>query len=198
LASHTNLALFDFDGTLTHEDSLLEFLKFCAGTSTYYKKMLGQVSNFLSFKLKRMNNQTFKEAVLSTFFKGKTKDELQVLGYRFAEEKIPSFLCPEAIRKIEQHQEAKDRVIVVSASPELWLAPWTKTLGVELLASKLLYQGGQFTGKLDGKNCWGEEKVRRINAHLTLSDYPEIYAYGDSKGDAPMLALATKPFYRAF
>ena len=47
------------------------------------------------------------------------------------------------------------------------------------------------TGEFKGKNCNGEEKVKRIKAHLMLSEYDEILAFGDSSGDEAMLSLAT-------
>ena len=43
-----------------------------------------------------------------------------------------------------------------------------------------------------------EEKVIRIQEEYNLSDYQEIYVYGDSPGDKPMLGLATKSFYKPF
>jgi len=40
--------------------------------------------------------------------------------------------------------------------------------------------------------------VRRILAAYDLSQYDEVYAYGDTKGDKPMLGLATIAFYKPF
>jgi hypothetical protein len=56
-----------------------------------------------------------------------------------------------------------------------------------------------FSGwRLIAANCYGQEKVTRICAELDLSEYNSIYAYGDSSGDKPMLALADKAFYKPF
>jgi phosphoserine phosphatase len=57
---------------------------------------------------------------------------------------------------------------------------------------------GVLTGQFDGHNCYGQEKVRRIQAALDLAHYEHIYAYGDSSGDKPMLALADEAFYKPF
>jgi phosphoserine phosphatase len=54
------------------------------------------------------------------------------------------------------------------------------------------------TGKIVGKNCHGEEKVRRIMEQYVISDYSSIHAYGDTSGDRPMLALAHHSFFRPF
>jgi phosphoserine phosphatase len=49
-----------------------------------------------------------------------------------------------------------------------------------------------------GKNCHGEEKVRRILEQHNMSDYEVVYAYGDTAGDLPMMKLAGNSFYKPF
>jgi phosphoserine phosphatase len=70
--------------------------------------------------------------------------------------------------------------------------------GLELIASQLEIKAERITGKIKGKNCHGQEKVRRILEKHVISDYAEIYAYGDSRGDLPMMELASSKFYRPF
>jgi phosphatidylglycerophosphatase C len=71
-------------------------------------------------------------------------------------------------------------------------------LQLELVASRLDVQHGRLTGRLLGKNCHGEEKVKRIVERYPLNEYDEIYAYGDDHSDKPMLKLATHSFFRPF
>ena len=87
---------------------------------------------------------------------------------------------------------------VVSASAENWVKPWCDKYGLICLATKLEVKDGIITGKLNGRNCYGDEKVCRIKERLDLSDYHEIIAYGDSSGDKEMLELAHHPFYKPF
>jgi phosphoserine phosphatase len=54
------------------------------------------------------------------------------------------------------------------------------------------------TGKIKGKNNHGEQKAMNIRELWNLNEYEEIYAYGDSPGDRPMMDLATKSFYKPF
>jgi phosphoserine phosphatase len=69
---------------------------------------------------------------------------------------------------------------------------------VKLIASRMEVKDEMITGKIDGRNCHGEEKKRRIQEAFDLSAYQEIYCYGDTKGDKPMLSLATSAFYKPF
>jgi phosphatidylglycerophosphatase C len=59
-------------------------------------------------------------------------------------------------------------------------------------------KNGVVTGKIDGKNCNGKEKAKRIKQAINLNEYDSIYAYGDSAGDKQMLALATYTYYKNF
>ena len=55
---------------------------------------------------------------------------------------------------------------------------------------------GNISGKLEGANCYGEEKVRRIKEWFQTYGVPEyIYAYGDTKGDIPMLTMANEGYW---
>jgi phosphatidylglycerophosphatase C len=59
---------------------------------------------------------------------------------------------------------------------------------------------GHYTGDMTTPNCHGEQKVIRLQAWLNAT-FPnesqlEIHAYGDTKGDIPLLRLAQQAWYR--
>ncbi len=192
------LAVFDFDGTLTYKDSFLEFIKYCYGTKTFYGGMLKASPWLAAYKLKLYPNWKAKEKVLRFFFAGMPEGALKQKGESFAREVIPGMLRPKAKAALEKHIEAGDRVVVVSASAEQWLAPWCKKKGIELLATCLEVREGKITGRISGKNCYGPEKVNRLEKLVRTKDFEEVYVYGDSSGDREMLALASHPHYRYF
>ena len=66
------------------------------------------------------------------------------------------------------------------------------------MGTRLAIVENKITGTIDGKNCYGDEKVCRIEKEYDLAAYKEIYCYGDSEGDKAMLQLATFPFYKPF
>jgi len=87
-------------------------------------------------------------------------------------------------------------VAVVSASPENWVKPWCDAHGVHCISTRLAVNNGTISGKIQGKNCYGPEKVTRINEAFNLADFSDIVAYGDSKGDREMLRLAYESHFR--
>jgi len=62
---------------------------------------------------------------------------------------------------------------------------WCREQGLDLLGTRLQVVDGQLTGRIDGENCRGPEKVRRIYSKYNSDDYAKIYAYGDTEGDRP-------------
>lgn len=192
------LALFDFDGTLTNRDTLLEFLKFYVGPVRFYIGMTVCSPFLVAYKLGILRNWKAKERVLTYFLRGEEYNEFLSKGRTYALQHIPLIIKQKAMDRLLWHQEAGDRIIVVSASIAAWIEPWTEKHGVELISTFLQLKDGRLTGKLQGKNCYGPEKVRRLEEIITVSDYDEIFVYGDSRGDREMLAYGTTPFYRKF
>lgn len=192
------LVLFDFDGTITCKDSMLEFVKFTNGNFQFYLSFIHLLPFWILYFFGLLNAQKMKEKFLAHFFIGKTQEELFRYGENFGKNQLPAICKPSAIRKIEYYKQEKCKIIVVSASSNLWLQAWADSIGLELICTELEFKNQVFTGKILGKNCNGEEKVNRIKAYLNLSDYKTIIAYGDSKGDLPMLSLANEAYFCHF
>lgn len=150
------------------------------------------------YKLKLIPNWKAKEVVLRYFFRGESLIHFNEKGRQFALECIPAMLRQEALDKLQKHLQEGAQVIVITASASNWVKAWTDQLGVELIATELEVKDENITGNIDGKNCYGPEKVARLCRYLRPDDYDEIAAYGDSRGDKELLELATAPFYRQF
>jgi phosphatidylglycerophosphatase C len=192
------IAFFDFDGTITTRDTMLAVIKFQKGVVPFYIGFLMNAPVLIGLKTKRVTNQAAKERILEYFFAGTAISSFQALCDFFAVNKLPALIRPKAMAEITSLQESGFEVVVVSASAENWVKAWCTKAGVKLIATKLELKDDALTGKISGINCHGEEKVLRIKSEYDLSKYGEIYCYGDTSGDKPMLALGTKSFYKPF
>ena len=193
-----NLAVFDFDGTLTRKDSLFAFLRFYSGYSKYLLKLVMLLPVFIGYAIGFIPNWKAKQQVLISFLGGDSAVEFQAQCDNFAKEIIPRLIRPTANNCIMQHLKQGDRVIVISASPENWILPWAQRYGFEVIGTKLETVDNKLTGKFFGKNCYGPEKVNRLKQYLDLEDYVTIFAYGDSKGDLELLSISDVPEYKPF
>jgi len=193
-----SLALFDFDGTLTRLDSLLDFHLFVFGNGRVMSELLRQAPWIIAYKLGLISNAAAKERLLAAFWQGRSHADLAEIGRTYALNRIDTILRPVAIERLAWHSERGHEIAVVSASLPEWIEPWCAPNGIDTMIGTRLEcdQTGRLTGRLATANCHGPEKVRRIQKHFNLADYASVYAYGDSRGDREMLALADHPTYR--
>lgn len=192
------LALFDFDGTVSKRDSFPLFIRYAVGRHSFLTGLCVLFPRILLYKVGRYPNYELKQDFLTCFFRGWEEDVFNRTARRFSAAKIPGIVRPQALECIRRHQEQEDRIVLVSASLENTLIDWCRRTDLDLLATRLEVIDGRITGRLQGKNCWGEEKAERVKQQFNISEFEEIYAYGDSAGDRAMLDLADKSFYRVF
>ena len=192
------IAFFDFDGTITTKDTLLEVIKHQKGKVLFYTGFLLNAPTLIGLKLRMVSNQKAKERILRYFFSGMNIVAFQQACNKFVDEVLPAMIRMDAIEEIQKLKAEGFEVVVVSASPTNWIQKWTDANGLGLIATNLQYVDETLSGYIDGVNNNAEEKVARIKAVYNLAEYDEIYCYGDSSGDKPMLALGTKAFYKPF
>lgn len=191
------LALFDIDGTLTTADTMFAFARHAVGQGRVLLALVVCLPWLVLMKLGLADRGTVKGRLLAVAFAGRSREELEEAAESFARTAFPLLLRPRGLDAIQTHREAGDRILLVSASLDLWLAPWARLQGLELLCTPTRWERGRFMG-LAGPNCRGGEKVERVLAHL--DERPaRVVAYGDSSGDIEMLAWADeghlKPFH---
>jgi HAD superfamily phosphoserine phosphatase-like hydrolase len=152
------------------------------------------------YALRLVSNEAHKMALFRRRFAGIRSEELEALGNRFAMEVLPGMVREKAYECLRGHQRRGHLTIVISASLDTWLAPWAKAHQVNiLLANTAEIVQDRVTGRLACRNCFGSEKVTRLFSALPKPRTAyEIYAYGDGRGDADLLAAADHAFFRAF
>lgn len=192
------IAFFDFDGTITRKDTLWEIIRFHRGSASLYAGMVQLLPSLIRFKLNLISAQSMKEQVLAYFFAEMNSTAFKHCCEAFCKEKLPRLIRPQALAAIKEHQRNGHHVVVVTASAQDWVAPWCRTENIICLGTQLEVHQQKITGKILGANCNGEEKVNRIKKAYRLENFKTIYAYGDTKGDLPMLELAQHKIYKPF
>jgi len=192
------IAFFDFDGTITGKDTLLEVIKYQKGRARFYMGFLLNSPVLIGLKLKLVSNQAAKECMLKYFFRGMDIKSFQQGCDNFVDDVLPAIIRPAAIDEINKLKAEGFEIVVVSASPSNWIKKWTNANGLGLIATRLQTTDSLLTGYIEGINNNGDEKAVRIKTAYDLAKYSEIYCYGDSNGDKAMLALGTKAFYKPF
>ena len=189
---------FDFDGTLTRRDTLIEFIRFAKGDKAFLLCFLRYSPLLVLMKLGLYPNWKAKQRVFSHCFRGMAVDTFNSLCSRFACDKA-RLMRPKGMKKLREVLAEGGKVVVVSASVNNWVEPFFAGIGgVYVVGTMVEEREGVLTGRFLTKNCYGEEKVTRL-----LQLFPErtqywLTAYGDSRGDFELLDFANESYYRPF
>jgi phosphatidylglycerophosphatase C len=192
------IVAFDFDGTLTVRDSFRAFLRWRGGAGDYYAGMARMAPAAFSYLFDR-NLTALKAAMVRVWLSGLPRKVLEAEAAEFAAVAAPLLLRPDALKVWRRHRAEGARMVIVTASPEVIVAPFARGLGAELiLGTRLVYDADdRVSGDIDGRNCRGPEKVRRLKDALG-PDVVIAAAYGDTEGDREMLDFAEESFLRLF
>jgi len=193
-----DLALFDFDGTITTDDSLIKFIRLVVGDTKFFIGVAVLSPMFTLYKLKLIPNYKAKQYYAFILLQGHEWREVHASSQWILSQAHHTILRPKAMEKIAWHKEQGHQIVIVSASIDCWLKPWCDKNNLDLIATKLEIKDGIVTGKFLTKNCYGIEKANRVKDVYNLNDYEYIYAYGDSCGDKELLALADESLYKPF
>jgi HAD superfamily hydrolase (TIGR01490 family) len=196
-----NLALFDLDGTLLPIDSDHAFGEFLIRR--------GWVDGDLH---RQRNDAFYADYLAGTLDIGAYTDfatapwrrrspaELQAATEAFLDEAIRPVLHPRALELVRRHQEAGDRVAIVTATNEFVTRPIAGLFGVQtLIATELELDGsGRFTGAIRGTPSFREGKIDRVDRWLasqgrSLAEHARSTFYSDSPNDLPLLERVSHP-----
>ena len=193
------IVVFDFDGTITRKDTLLEFIKFSKGNLRFYFGLMLFSPLIIAMKLKIFPNWKIKQSLFSYFYKDVSIEEFNKWGKKFSFE-IDKIVRPKAIETLKFHKKNGDKVVIISASIENWITFWAKKTGVDtVLATKIeINEESVLTGKFLTKNCYGQEKVNRLLAEFPNRSEYKLIAYGDSRGDKELIDFADEGYYNKF
>ncbi len=194
------LAVFDFDGTITRGDTLVPFLRFAAGSARSLVALLRVLPWLVAFLVGWVSRERAKEALLRAFIGGMPMFDLQLRGEAFAGQKLGALTKPEAMERLAWHKARGHHCVLLSASPALYVEPWARRAQFDnVLATRLERDGkGRATGRIEGANCRGEEKLRRLEAAYGELSRFTLFGYGDSPADRHFLERCTQAHYKPF
>lgn len=190
------LTLFDVDGTLTRRDTMFLFLLHALGPLGVASALVRAGPTLVLHLLRIVDNATAKDTLLRTALSPLPRPSLEAAASSFAD-RVDRELRPGALDRVRAHVAQGDEVLLVSASLDLWLAPWAERHALRLLATPAGYDGDRFTG-LGGPNNHGPQKVVRVREVVDPAGFSRVCGYGDSSGDTEMLALCSEVHFRPF
>jgi enoyl-CoA hydratase len=185
----------DADGTLTNGGSVFDFLTAVSG-----RQAVLRASAALAPRLAHAAvvggavADATKEELFVRVLSGVDAAYLDQVGAEFAIDHLAAHIRPEVRRRLDWHRGRGDDVVVVSASLDAYIRVAAGRLAADgAIATRLEVDGdGRLTGRYDGGNCRGEEKIRRLRLWMADAglEGARLWAYGNSRGDLRMLRSA--------
>lgn len=191
------LYLFDFDGTITHKDTMFMYLKFY-NSRRFYRQFLKHSPLFVMVKLGLANAENVKKSFISSLLKGESRSAIEEKSKRFFTENFPGCCRENALEFIRNINREQTESFLVTASLDIWVKPFADEFNMKLIATKAEFINDIFTGEFVGKNCNGEEKVNRILEELQEKKFDKTIAFGDTSGDRPMMNWANESHFEFF
>lgn len=172
--------VYDFDGTIYDGDSTVDFYIYALKNQPLLLRYVPkQVVGFVLYAMRRIKKTRLKEYFFS-FLNGIDTEKLVEEFWNENEHKIYNWY------KTQQHPDD----IIISASPEFLLEPICKRIRIRyLIGSKVDTVSGHFSGE----NCYGQEKVRRLESAYNGRSIDKFYS--DSASDSPLADIAKEAFY---
>jgi HAD superfamily hydrolase (TIGR01490 family) len=188
------LAVFDLDGTLTRRDTFVPYLKGWLARHPGRRRIGRLVAAVGRFSALGRDRGRLKSDLIRACMSGATRDEVREWTETFVAALDERTLNPGALDAIARHRAAGDRLVLLSASVDLYVPAIGMRFGfAEAICTGIAWSGGLLDGALTTPNRRGAEKLRCIEALRLRFPGVEIAAYGNTAADLAHLAIVEHP-----
>jgi phosphatidylglycerophosphatase C len=183
------LAVFDLDGTLVSRDTFLPFLISYARARRLVRPLVSLPVHLGLYAFRLLSDRAAKERVVASFLGGRSKRDVADHAEWFARTWVTPRLRGEVLAALRDHQQAGHRVILLSASPDVYVPAIARELGIsEVICTRVGGSRDCWGNRFEGDNCKGAAKLDRLRDYLGCDSWAaESYAYGDRPHDLAVL-----------
>ena len=184
-------AVFDFDGTIVSKDTGYEFYKWLTLQSVPRTALMSLAAPLVIPLLLSCRSRKFGlniACVIATFAQSQSLFRLrqQFIRHYFDPDGVAAVAYPAALSCLRAHQQAGDKVIIISGCPRWLLTAVVKHLGiinVKVIASE---QRIKYASLLIDEHCFAANKIPMAQA---VGEGPDDWrvGYSDSRADLPFL-----------
>ena len=189
-------AIFDLDKTITRQGTWSRFVRYATGGGLgFWGKLPINGWQAVKYKAGFASRASVKESSIALYLKDQHKDALQAKAAAFVQRDIAGGLRKQVLGVIEAHRAAGDRLVIASAAVDLICDAMARELGFDgVICTKLSWsEAGTLQTRLDGENCYGEEKLRRVEEFFDGERPPgPIVFYSDHHTDLACLNWADR------
>lgn len=189
------LAVFDLDGTITRRDTLLPYVMGCPVNPV--RKAFGLIVftwSLLLFVLGLRDHGQLKSALIRSTLAGTSRERIDAWTAVFVLRLLEGGAFIDALERIEQHRQRGARLVLMSASTDLYVPAIARMLKFdEVICTGVVWNGNRLDGRLSTPNRRGTEKTRCFQELRAAHAGVPTAAYGNAGSDLDHLRLADQP-----
>ncbi|MES9824432.1 MAG: HAD family hydrolase [Candidatus Thiodiazotropha endolucinida] len=191
------LAIFDLDNTLLAGDSDYLWGEFLVDRGIVDGKAYKLENDrfYQDYKAGRLDIFEFQRFSLRPL-RDNTMENLLDWRREFLESKILPIISPQSRQLVEQHRNAGDTLLIITATNAFVTSPIAQQFGIDhLIATEPEKLDGHYTGEVEGEPSFKQGKVNRLRDWLQdhHEDLRGSWFYSDSHNDLPLLEAVEHP-----
>ncbi len=198
----TVAAYFDVDGTLVGTNLVHPTLLYLANQASPWQSATRMGKALLSgpsMMWAELRDRRLFNEMLFSHYQGMSEDRLAVLSEEVFDTVLGPRIFPGSLDLVKKCQDAGQRVVLVTGSLDITVAPLAEHLGIDpsdCITNRLEMKDRHATGKLLRPVVAGPTKARLISedARSHGHDLADCFAYSDSYSDVPMLSVVGHPY----
>ena len=192
--SGPRIAVFDLDGTVTRRDTFVPYLRGWLRRHPARRRRLAVFASLIRYGVTGLDRGRLKSDLLRACMGGAARTEVDAWSDEFVAGLDGTGLCPGALAAIAAHRAEGDRLVLLSASVDLYVPKIGRRLGFdETICTGVAWRAERLDGGLTTPNRRGSEKRRCIEALRQRFPGARIAAYGNSGSDLPHLVIVDQP-----
>lgn len=191
------LVVFDVDKTLIKKDSLIITAIYNRSLFFILFKLIFLIPFYILWICKILSTNKFKEKFIETFEICEKINKIDK-NNNWLENILKKEIRKEALERIKMHKKNGDFIVLCTASPRMIIEPLADFLNVKLICTEMVYSTNKWIPKIKGKNCNGNEKLKRLKDNININKFNLLEVYGDSRGDKEILQAADIPHFKSF
>jgi HAD superfamily phosphoserine phosphatase-like hydrolase len=200
IAPAPRIAIYDLDRTVLRKPTFTLFLLWAAWLEAPWRLLLlpALAALMIGYALRLYGRDRFKPAAIRLMLGASIAPaRAETLAARFAAWRVPNDVPQGAAACIARDRAEGYRLLMATAAPEFYASAIADALEFDaIVASRHRRDAdGNWLPALDGANCYGEEKARRVAEWLAAhapGGTAHIRAYSDHVSDAAIFALANE------
>lgn len=196
------VVIFDLDRTITRAGTFTPLCIYVAAQVNPLRFLFAPlvIGVAVTTGLKLTGRKTFKSWLLALLVGRRSRPQMSDLVNSFLNRIWDRQIRPDALKALEAERGRGARLYLATASYDFCAERFAERLGLDgCIATRSLWNGDRLSPTIDGENCYGEEKLRRVRAHLGEdgiptdgSNRPHVTVYTDDRSDLPVLTWADR------